>query len=93
MGKTDTVHWASTANSKNLAIETEQKIFANSVQQPNGRYRVRCSGDVCDSGPVVSVPPPPPTQPTGGYKYWQGLADPSMPNNFDWADGRIIIKW
>jgi hypothetical protein len=91
MGKTDTVHWAATTSSKNLAIETEQKIFVNSVQQPNGRYRVRCGGDVCDSGPVVSVPPPP--QPPEGYKYWQGLADLSMPNNYAWADGRIIIKW
>ena len=92
MDKADTVRWLSTLTTKRLYIETEQKIFANSVLQPDTRrYRVTCNGSGCDSGPVVSVPPPPPPMPTGGYKYWQGLADPSGP--IVWADGRIIIQW
>jgi hypothetical protein len=90
MDKADTVRWLSTLTAKRLYIETEQKIFANSVlQQDTRRYRVTCSGSGCDSGPVVSAPYPP--MPTGGYKYWQGLADPSGP--IVWADGRIINQW
>ena len=83
----DQVHW-STATSKYLFIETEQKIFATSVlQSTTKRYRVNCSRNACDSGALVS---PPPTMPANGYKYWQGLADqPSGP--ITWYDGHIII--
>ena len=95
MDKADAVHWELNPNTKLLFIETEQKIFANSVyQQDTLRYRVACTGFVCDSGPVISVPPPAPTPPPGGYKYWQGMADPSTPTAKVWAkNGRIIIRW
>jgi hypothetical protein len=90
MDKADTVRWLSTLTAKRVYIETEQKIFANSVlQQDTRRWRVTCDVSGCDSGPVV--PPPGPPMPTEGYKYWQGLADPSGP--IVWADGRIIIQW
>jgi hypothetical protein len=84
----DEVHWV-TATSKNLEIETEQQIFANSVyQSATKRYRVTCSNNICDSGPLLTTLP---TMPKDGYKYWQGLADPASPTNIQWFDGHIII--
>lgn len=84
----DQVQWQAIPSTKFEYIEFEQKIFANAFSY-NGRYRVKCSAGVCDSGaPLTTLP----MQPTEGYKYWYGLADTATSNPTWGSDGRIIIK-
>lgn len=87
MAGTDQVHWVSSNGTTPLYIEFDQQVFANMTRQSNGRYRVQCSGAVCNSGAVLS------TTKDGTYKYWQGMTLASAPATITWADGKIIIKW
>jgi hypothetical protein len=84
----DAVQWQAIPSNMVLSIEFEQKIFAN-AEPTGGRYRVKCSGGICDSGAALATLP---SAPPDGYHYWYGLADSSTsPTNWGPPDGRIII--
>lgn len=93
-GNKDEVRWFANAGS-NLYVEFEQQIFANATLQPNGRYRVKCNANVCDSGRILATLPPPPNPlppDLPGYRYWFGLSNsPTSPPPWD-PNGRIIIN-
>jgi hypothetical protein len=87
MQRTDQVEWRAYKATNLLYIEFEQQIFQNMTYEPaTKRYRVRCSGAVCDSGALLST-----AKDNVWYKYWQGLAT-SNNSAIVWADGRIIIN-
>lgn len=83
----DQVEWQAIPATKFEYIEFEQKIFANAAFF-NGRWRVKCTDSICDSGaPLATLP----SQPVEGFKYWYGLADTATSNPIWGTDGRIII--
>jgi hypothetical protein len=74
------------AASKKLYIEFEkQEVFPDAEPVPSGRYRVPCTGIVCQSGPIGEQV----TYGEPGYKYWQVVVDAK--GNEETADGIIII--
>jgi hypothetical protein len=87
MQRTDQVEWRAYKATNLLYIEFEQQIFQNMTYQPaTKRYRVRCSGGVCDSDALLST-----AKDNVWYKYSQGLAT-STNSAIVWVDGRIIIN-
>jgi hypothetical protein len=87
----DRVHWdlidqeRKPDHKRKLVIEFERPdAFSEITLNPNShRFRVRCPGASCDSGPIAKGA-------TGTYKYWQVVIDPDGTEHA--ADGRIIIK-
>ncbi len=81
----DVAVWVSANPKATLYIDFHEEIFDGMTKLPGGLYRVQCSGNRCDSGPIKSGVPHDPK----GYKYDQTITDAS---GTDHEDGRIIIK-
>src|SRR5262249_19783683 len=94
----DTVTW--TGNTvEDLWIEFPDKPFQNMYPGTIKPNRANCSGNSCQSGPIIPTAPtgwyPCPNYPTSkckDFKYWQTFHNNSTGKNTT-ADGRIIIKW
>jgi hypothetical protein len=94
---TEKLIWVADTASRVLWIEFGQKPFVTMSKGKYQPYRVTCSGNRCDSGPILPNAPSdaetcPDGRPCKEYKYWQIFkGQGSQPD--DHADGRIIIEW
>jgi hypothetical protein len=80
----DTVTWTATTSTTTLFIEFAQQPFQNMQPQPNGHYRVPCTGSTCNSGTIN------PSAQYGEYKYSQIFA--TNGTTTCQTDGHIIIN-